>query len=406
MSASTDLEALYDTMCDRGVVHVANMGLEVHRSSLRGLKDKSEDRVVVREFELGVLIAVFDGHYTDELSDYAAGVLLQQLCDRICTNASRNGFEDLSAAVEEALVKGIEDFDASLIDEVMQLFPEGAATNWADPFWDDSGEVFEIIGYTKEDPRFRASRRALVGTTALVGFIDKEKQNVWVASLGDSEALLGRVVDGNLQCVPLNDLHNASNPAEVARIQVEHADEPSPIWYQRTLGQLTITRALGDYQLKVNNDLAGKVLSYAYPSYIGVEDIEDWKKRGHVNPPYLSLTPTLQRHALLPGDLLVFASDGLRDALRSLQAEDKKARSVLVLAGAGTSDVASPLASLAEQLGHDLQPLGVGDNIADLVIRNALFGTDKKKMAAELALVNGDPERYRDDISVIVLSCG
>ncbi|TRM59488.1 phosphatase 2C-like domain-containing protein [Schizophyllum amplum] len=402
MSTSTDLEALYDTMCDRGVVHIANMDLQVHHSSLRGLKDKSEDRIVVREFDLGVLIAVFDGHYTDELSDYAAGVLPQQLCDRICTNASRNGFEDLSAAVEEALVKGIEDFDASLIDEVVQLFPEGSATDWADSFWDDTGEIFEIIGYSKEDPRFRAARRAVVGTTVLVGFVDKEKQNIWVASLGDSEALLGRIVDGNLQHVPLNQLHNASNSEEVARMQAEHADEPSPVWNQSTLGQLSITRALGDHPLKVDLDLAQKILPYAYPSYIVGKDVEDWKKRGHMHPPYISSTPTVQRHALLPEDLLVFASDGLRCALERYHGAEDKGETMITLSGAHVFSAASMVPS-SSQFGHDLIAPRADQNIADIIIRNSLFGTDRGKALAELTLCDDTSGHYRDDMSVVVM---
>ena len=128
------------------------------------------------------------GHYTDELSSYSAEVLPQQLCDRISRSISSGDAIDLSAVVEEALVKGIEDFDASLLDDVLKHFPQGVDTDWDDPLWDDPAEVFEIIGYSGDDPVFVAARRTIVGATVLVGFIDKQKRNLWVASLGDSEA--------------------------------------------------------------------------------------------------------------------------------------------------------------------------------------------------------------------------
>ena len=136
--------------------------------------------------ELSLMIR--SGHYTDELSSYSAEVLPQQLCDRISRNISSGDAADLSTVVEEALVKGIEDFDASLLDDVLKHFPQGADTDWDDPLWDDPAEVFEIFGFSREDPVFVAARRTIVGATALVGFIDREKKNLWVASLGDSEA--------------------------------------------------------------------------------------------------------------------------------------------------------------------------------------------------------------------------
>ena len=122
------------------------------------------------------------------MSDYAAKVLPQQLCERITRNVSSTNAADISAAVEQALIKGIEDFDASLLHDFLKHFPQGADTNWDDPLWDDPAEVFEIFGFSREDPVFVAARRTIVGATALVGFIDREKKNLWVASLGDSEA--------------------------------------------------------------------------------------------------------------------------------------------------------------------------------------------------------------------------
>ncbi|KAI5888299.1 protein serine/threonine phosphatase 2C [Schizophyllum commune H4-8] len=389
-------------MCTRGIITIEAMGLEIHQSSLRGLKAASEDRISICESEFGVLIAIFDGHYTDELSSYAANVLPQQLCDRISRNISSGGGADISTAVEEALVKGIEDFDASLLDNVLKHFPQGADTDWDDPLWDDPAEVFDIFGYSREDPVFVAARRTIVGSTALVGFIDREKKNLWVASLGDSEAVLGRVVDDHLQCEVLNDLHNVDNPVEVARLQAEHLNEPPVVYNGRTMGKLAITRALGDFHLKVGLRLSTRVLSYAYPSYLGTNIIEDWQRRWNFHPPYISSTPTVHRHALLPGDVLLFASDGLRMSLEAVPIEDARTQAMVALAVTGNPSLKPVLTRLRDQLGHDFIPISQSTNSADFVIRNALFGADLNKMAAELALT-GTSERYRDDISVVIV---
>ena len=96
--------------------------------------------------------------------------------------------DDLPTAVEEALSKGIQDFDTALINAVYNLFPEGAETKWEDEHWDDAYYVYEAIGRDRDDERYRKARLANVGTTALIAFIERPKENIWVASLGDSEA--------------------------------------------------------------------------------------------------------------------------------------------------------------------------------------------------------------------------
>jgi len=91
--------------------------------------------------------------------------------------------------VTAALVEGIQEYDKTLIDNLVSMFPKGYDEDWAQ--WDDADDapnnVFSVIG-VKGDEDFEIARRAVIGTTALVAFIDKKGENVWVASLGDSEA--------------------------------------------------------------------------------------------------------------------------------------------------------------------------------------------------------------------------
>ena len=53
---------------------------------------------------------------------------------------------------------------------------------------------------------------------------------------------LGRFVSNSWAVTPLNDLHNPYNPAEVQRLKEEHPGEDDLIVYDRTKGQLGVTR--------------------------------------------------------------------------------------------------------------------------------------------------------------------
>ena len=53
---------------------------------------------------------------------------------------------------------------------------------------------------------------------------------------------LGRFVSNSWAVTPLNDLHNPYNAAEVQRLKEEHPGEDDLIVYDRTKGQLGVTR--------------------------------------------------------------------------------------------------------------------------------------------------------------------
>jgi hypothetical protein len=55
---------------------------------------------------------------------------------------------------------------------------------------------------------------------------------------------LGRMVNNNWTATPLNNLHNADNPAEVQRLQLGHPGEDDLIQYCRVKGQLAVTRGM------------------------------------------------------------------------------------------------------------------------------------------------------------------
>ncbi|KAJ7461065.1 hypothetical protein FB451DRAFT_1562923 [Mycena latifolia] len=108
------------------------------------LPAKDEDRTVVLPFAHGTLIAIFDGHHSAELSDFASKHLPLLVADR---------FDPTAPDVDQVIVQIFEDFDQSLLAKVIELFEQGE--DWSGEDWLDPGNVHEVLGYGKQDPQFR-----------------------------------------------------------------------------------------------------------------------------------------------------------------------------------------------------------------------------------------------------------
>ncbi|KAJ6585637.1 phosphatase 2C-like domain-containing protein, partial [Mycena capillaripes] len=265
--------------------------------------------------------------------------------------------------------------------------------DWSDVHWTDPGNVHEVIGYSRQDLQFRDSRPAVVSTTVLIGIIDKGKKNIWVASLGDSDAVCGRMQNGKMTPIILSDRHNCSDPKEVERLLAEHPDEDGVIVHGGVLSVLRVTRGqimTGDHQLKVQSRaLVERILGYFYPSRVALATFGIWDRNRNLTPPYLSSTPTVARYDLLPGDMLVFASDSLCDALWLIPAAERWEIIMSLVSGKDHEKLSD----------RCIQPV-LADNPAELLVKNVLFGTDVTKMANQLV------NPALDDISVVVVDLG
>ncbi|KAF7341100.1 PPM-type phosphatase domain-containing protein [Mycena venus] len=120
-------------------------------------------------------------------------------------------------------------------------------------------------------------------------------------------------------------------------------------------------------------------------------DDRDWKKNGHQSPPYcVSLSPCVRRYDLLHGDMLKFASDGFRDWMDGIPAEN---RLNIIMSLANEKE--------PQKLGHACIRPEFENNAAELLIKMFFFfGQDSEKMAKEL------PDSERDDISVVIVDFG
>ncbi|KAJ7070131.1 phosphatase 2C-like domain-containing protein [Mycena amicta] len=345
------------------------------------LPTKGEDRTVIFPFEHGTMIAIFDGHFGADLADWAARIIPSLVVRAFDPTANA---EDL----EQTIVNIFHDFDQALLLPVTELFEDD---NWMDERWDDVEEIYKVIGEDHSAPQYSAGRRAVVGTTVLLGIIDKAKQSIWVVSLGDSCAVRGRMQDGKMSHLLMNDFHNTGNKEEVERIHREHPGERDLVG-RSVLNVLNVTRSLGDHLLKVDLTFAHRILCWFRPSPVGKEKFQRWWDNGNLTPPYLSCIPTVRKFDLLPGDILVFASDGLADSMAEANplvwSDPNDCWEVIMPLLIGQDD---------DRVGHRcFRPKGEF-NQAELLIRNVLFGDDKAKMSKVLM------DRWRDDISVVVV---
>ncbi|CAA2976716.1 probable phosphatase 2C 60 [Olea europaea subsp. europaea] len=153
---------------------------------------------------------------------------------------------------------------------------------------------------------------AAVGSCCLVGIICNG--TLYIANLGDSRAVLGRLVKatGEVLSIQLSSEHNASIESVRQELKSMHPDDSQivvlkhNVW--RVKGLIQISRSIGDVYLK-------RTEFNREPLYSKFRLREPFKK------PILSSEPSISVHQLLPHDkFIIFASDGLWEHLTNQDA--------------------------------------------------------------------------------------
>ncbi|KAL3814000.1 hypothetical protein ACJIZ3_015268 [Penstemon smallii] len=155
---------------------------------------------------------------------------------------------------------------------------------------------------------------AAVGSCCLVGIICSG--NLYIANLGDSRAVLGRLVKatGEVLAIQLSAEHNASIESVRQELQSMHPDDSHivvlkhNVW--RVKGLIQISRSIGDVYLKK-------------PEYNREPLYQKFRLREPFKRPILSAEPAITVHQLLPHDqFIIFASDGLWEHFTNQEAVD------------------------------------------------------------------------------------
>ncbi|XP_047970619.1 probable protein phosphatase 2C 60 [Salvia hispanica] len=155
---------------------------------------------------------------------------------------------------------------------------------------------------------------AAVGSCCLVGIICNG--TLYIANLGDSRAVLGRLVKatGEVLAIQLSAEHNASFESVRQELQSLHPDDSHivvlkhNVW--RVKGLIQISRSIGDVYLK-------KAEFNREPLF------QKFRLREPFKRPILSADPAIAVQQLLPHDqFIIFASDGLWEHLTNQEAVD------------------------------------------------------------------------------------
>ncbi|KAF8406635.1 hypothetical protein HHK36_008725 [Tetracentron sinense] len=155
---------------------------------------------------------------------------------------------------------------------------------------------------------------AAVGSCCLVSVICGG--TLYIANLGDSRAVLGRLVKatGDVLSLQLSAEHNASIESVRQELHSLHPDDSKivvlkhNVW--RVKGLIQVSRSIGDVYLK-------KAEFNREPLYVKFRLREPFRR------PILSAEPSIYVHQLQPHDqFLIFASDGLWEHLSNQDAVD------------------------------------------------------------------------------------
>ncbi|CAJ2635840.1 probable protein phosphatase 2C 46 [Trifolium pratense] len=222
----------------------------------------------------GTFVGVYDGHGGPETSRF--------VCDHLFQHLKRFATEHKSMSVE-------------VIRKAYQATEEG------------------FLGVvTKQWPI--NPQIAAVGSCCLVGVICGG--SLYIANLGDSRAVLGRVVraTGEVLAIQLSPEHNVAIESVRQEMHSLHPDDPKivvlkhNVW--RVKGLIQISRSIGDVYLK-------KAEFNKEPLYAKFRLRETFKS------PILSSEPSISVHELQEHDqFLIFASDGLWEHLSNQDAVD------------------------------------------------------------------------------------
>jgi serine/threonine protein phosphatase PrpC len=123
------------------------------------------------------------GHYDDLVSEYASKNLIKEVDVQVSAVIAENA-NILIDAIPICLVDTIEKFDATLQSNMIKKMREMDPKPWSEWTKEDVPRFLGMKEMGEHDP-YPIMRRAVAGTTVLIAVI--VENNIWVASLGDSE---------------------------------------------------------------------------------------------------------------------------------------------------------------------------------------------------------------------------
>ncbi|KAI5120928.1 hypothetical protein M0805_002908 [Coniferiporia weirii] len=372
---------------------------------------RCQDRYIVEQFALRTaaggkgtsmgagalwtLTGVFDGHLGEATVDHVAHhlpVIVQEFLEEAVSKnpASIGDPAFVSALLKRAFVS----FDRDIANDVLELFPGGVAS--LDRLSDDY--IRSVINDHENGlQNYRKVQLNMYGTTALLALVDPRREHLWVANLGDCQAVLAsRSPSGKWAGELLTQIHNGSNPREVERVRREHPNEPDCIKNGRILGTIAPFRCIGDQPFKQPPAFTRRILFNldAGPEDIGVSHAAwDQLLVRNLTPPYISAEADIVHRRLVrgpgavpgaPNQFLILCTDGLQELFDDVPVEKQSQHYV--------DAVMLP--------GDERATFKVDDNLALRILKRALGGDDTNAVSQMIAVQS--EQAWLDDITIVV----
>ncbi|KAK0241941.1 protein serine threonine phosphatase 2C [Armillaria nabsnona] len=347
----------------------------------------SQDRYVVQDWHLSTGIwrfhAIFDGHAGEETADYAVEMLPSIMKQHI-QGFLDNHNDHSSASISDVMVNAISSLDNAITHDLLEIFPDPQALDSL-----SDAAIKDIINDSNRGGQnINKVLHCMRGTTVLVSLVDPTKTHLWVASLGDCQAVYGRQDDsGAWDAILLSSNHNGTECSEVERIKQEHPDEPECVLRNRVLGAIAVTRALGDHEFKLPRVYTERVFLNAVPGFRTQQSVEQFIKRSFT-PPYVSNIADVRHLTLDPNSraCLVMCTDGLMDLFEG-ESRDGGTLDIAAL-GRRWLDIISPTVWTEST------------NAALHLLREGLGGTDEEKVSQMMTVERTD--RWMDDTTILI----
>ncbi|KIL68472.1 hypothetical protein M378DRAFT_71609 [Amanita muscaria Koide BX008] len=392
-------------------------------------RSRTQDRYIVTQLDIHgcswTFSGVFDGHLGDATVEHVAHHLpiivrdfLRQASEDLRSHQAAEPHCKNSAGFTPELVsnlfsRSIIAFDDAIANDVLELFGglEGLQ-NFS------NAEIRNIINDQHNGgANWKKARLCMYGTTALVALVDPGHKNMWVANLGDCQAILVTPKDDigiEWNVETLNEFHNGDNDAEVDRVQRQHPNEPESVVDRRVLGALAPFRCLGDVPFKQPPEFTRRILYNLLPGFHNVSPWEEFLVR-NLTPPYITAEPDVIHRSLedcigtpslngvvhgkqrLPR-FLILASDGFGDLCGN---EESQARIVQKWASSVVTRANSESwhSALSKHKGLGTPLARASENLALSLLRRTL-GEDAISVSRVLTL---DMETsWIDDTAVVV----
>ncbi|KAJ6546825.1 phosphatase 2C-like domain-containing protein [Mycena capillaripes] len=348
----------------------------------------TQDRYVLRQLNvhgrLWTLTGVFDGHLGEETVAHVAHhlpIIVEQFLQEFLHENDPTQ-KITPAFISSLFSRSIVAFDDAIAGDILKLF---GGLDRLDRYSDQ--EIGEIINdQEKGGDNYKKARLCMYGTTALVALIDPEHENMWIANLGDCQAVLvspKSTEEWDVEFITTE--HNGDNDAEIERICREHPGEPECIVNRRALGALAVFRGFGDVPFKQPPSFTRRILYNLAP---GFSDTAPWERclARNLTPPYISATAEITHRRIVRGatarpHYLVLASDGFTELCRAAGREH-------VLAAWAAREAATPAHAPTQ------------GNLASRLLRHAIGGDDRASVSCMLTLDMEGP--WVDDTAIVV----